>query len=318
MTPKASTQSPQPPRVLVTGSTGFIGRACVQALCQAGCEVIGTYRGAAPPPAGPAITWERADLSAPDQIDRVMQRHRPTHLLALAWFMGPGNQQSIENFRWLQHSIDLIMAFAAAGGQRVTFCGTCMEYDWSHPVKLSETTTPIRPGSEYGAAKAALFTAFGPLCAALGLSGAWARPFFLYGPGENPRRLAADVIISLLEGREALCTHGRQERDFLHVSDAADAMVTLLLSDLQGPMNIGSGRAIALADLVQEIGRQIGAADRIRLGARETRPGDPPLVEADITRLSQELGWQPRYDLKEGVADTIAWWRHELGKDRTQ
>ncbi|SEW37304.1 Nucleoside-diphosphate-sugar epimerase [Aliiroseovarius sediminilitoris] len=302
--------------VLVTGATGFIGAACLPKLTDAGFAVIGTYRGDTPPAPRDGVTWIRADLSDAADIDAVMTQHRPSHLLALAWYMGPGNQQSRENFRWLSRSIDLLAAFADAGGTRVTFCGSCMEYDWSQPVTLNERTTPLRPDTPYGAAKAALFSAFGSMCDTLDLSGSWARPFFLYGPGENPRRLAADVVVSLLEGREALCTHGQQARDFLHVDDVADAMVRLLQSDLTGPVNIGSGAAIPLATLINEIGRQTGAADLIRLGAREARPGDPPLVEADITRLHDELGWTPTFDLETGVADTIDWWRHELKKEQ--
>ncbi len=306
---------PDGSQVLVTGATGFVGQACLRSLSQAGCDVIGTYRGETPPSQYPEVTWVKADLTDPTSIQELFTQHQPDHLLALAWHMGPGAQQSVENFRWLQYSIDLLLAFSGVGGKRVTFCGSCMEYDWSEPKKLSETTTPLKPDSEYGAAKAALFTAYGPLCENLGLSASWARPFFLYGPGENPRRLASDVIISLLEGREALCTHGQQRRDFLHVDDLADALTRVLYSEVQGPLNIGSGQAIPLADLIQEIGRQIGGDDLIRLGARQVRPGDPPLVEADTTRLNELLDWSPRYDLESGLQHTIAWWRSELGKD---
>ncbi len=303
--------------VLVTGATGFIGGACLRALRAAGYEAIGTYRSDTAPDPQDGVTWVQADLTNAESLSALMSAHKPKSLLALAWYMGPGNQQALENFRWLQHSIDLLMAFADAGGKRVTFCGSCMEYDWTQEIQLNETTTPLLPASEYGAAKAALYTAFAPLCRKLEISGAWARPFFLYGPGENPRRLAADVILSLLEGREARCSHGRQKRDFLHVDDVGEAMVKLLESDLEGALNIGSGAAIPLATLIEEIGRQTGASDLIRLGALEARPDDPPLVEADVTRLQDELGWRPRFDLETGVADTIAWWRRDIGKELT-
>lgn len=302
-----------PETVLVTGATGFLGRAALRALRDSGAEIVGTYR-SAPPRGYDYVTWAEADLTDPEAIQAVCTTHKPSHLLALAWYMGPGNQQAIENFRWLQHSIDLIFAFAKAGGRRVTFCGSCMEYDWTLEKPFVEGISRLTPDTEYGAAKAALFSIFEPLCSKLDLSGTWARPYFLYGPGENPRRLAADVIISLLEGREALCTHGRQKRDFLHVDDVAEAMVQLMWSEHQGPLNIGSGAAVPLASLIEEAGRQIGAPDLIKLGARESRPGDPELVEADVTRLHDTLDWRPKFTLQTGIADTIAWWKSELQK----
>lgn len=303
-----------PARIFVTGATGFLGRAVMRALGGQGHTLIGTYRRAIPDDAPEGVIWEQADLTDPSDIARLCATHKPSHLLGLAWYMGPGAQGSVENFTWLARSVDLLSAFAEAGGARVAFCGSCMEYDWRLEEPFIEDISSIEAQTEYGLAKSSLYRVFGSYCAKLGLSGAWGRPYFLYGPGEAPHRLAADVIISLLEGREALCTHGLQKRDFLHVDDVADAMIRLLWSNYEGPLNIGSGRAIALKDLIEEAGRQIGRPELIRLGARETRPGDPVLVEADITRLSQTLGWRPRYDLQSGIADTIAWWRQELEK----
>ena len=302
----------EPARILVTGATGFLGRATLRALAGQGHEVIGTYRSRPAPDAPEGVIWAKADLTDPGDITALCETHRPSHLLGLAWYMGPGAQGSVENFTWLARSVDLLGAFAAAGGQRVAFCGSCMEYDWRLEEPFVEDVSSIAAQTEYGLAKSSLYRVFGSYCAKLGLSGAWGRPYFLYGPGEAPHRLAADVIISLLQGREALCTHGLQKRDFLHVDDVADAMIRLMWSGYEGPLNIGSGRAIALKDLIEEAGRQIGRPELIRLGARETRPGDPGLVEADPARLREVLGWTPRYDLHNGIAHTIAWWRQEL------
>jgi len=300
--------------VLMTGATGFLGRACLAAL--AGKEIVATHRGPTPAPRE-GVTWVAADLADTESLSALCAAHRPTHLLALAWEMGPGYQTSVDNYRWIGRSVDLLAAFAANGGRRAVFCGSCMEYDWSDEAPLVEDVTPLRPDTDYGAAKAGLATVWEPLAARLGLSAAWARPFFLYGPGENPRRLAADVIVSLLEGREALCGAGAGRRDFLHVDDVAGAMTALLLSPHEGAFNIAGGAAVPMADLVGEIARQIGRPDLLRLGARPTRPGEPGLVEADITRLRDILGWRPMYTLQTGLADTIAWWRRELAKDGT-
>ncbi len=296
---------------MVTGAGGFIGRAVVTALTAAGADVVGLVRRPREPVEG--VTWEVADLGDLAAVRGLFERHRPTHLVALAWEMGPGYQNSVANFHWLGNSIDHLEAFAANGGRRAVFCGSCMEYDWSGDCVMSEASTPLAASTAYGRAKAGLSVAYPALCDALGISGAWARPFFLYGPGENPRRLVADVILSLLDGREALCSHGRQKRDFLHVEDVAGAMTALLLSDVTGSVNIGSGEAVALADIIEEIGRQTGSSDLIRLGARQAPPDDPAVVEADVTRLRNNLSWTPKWGLIDGLRDTIAWWRDHRG-----
>src|SRR5262249_33599981 len=88
-----------------------------------------------------------------------------------------------------------------------------------------------------------------------------------------------------------------------------DAFVALLDSTVSGPINIASGRAIRLMDIVTRIGQLMGRPDLIRLGAIPAAPTDTPLVVGDTTRLSSALGWQPRTDLDEGLRQTIAWWQ---------
>jgi nucleoside-diphosphate-sugar epimerase len=91
-------------------------------------------------------------------------------------------------------------------------------------------------------------------------------------------------------------------------------MVRLMWSEHEGPLNIGSGTALPLSAVIEEAGRQIGRPELIRLGAREARPDDPDLVEADTTLMRKVLGWTPRHSLETGIADTVGWWRDQLQK----
>jgi nucleoside-diphosphate-sugar epimerase len=109
-----------------------------------------------------------------------------------------------------------------------------------------------------------------------------------------------------------LCTHGRQVRSFLHAADVGAAFASVLDSEIQGPVNIGSDDRIALADLIGHIAREIGRPDLIRLGARIPPTEEPPLLVPDIRRLRDEVPWQPRFTLGAGLTDTIAWWRSHL------
>jgi nucleoside-diphosphate-sugar epimerase len=298
-------------RVLVTGATGFVGRHCLSRLARLGYE-IHAISSSARPTSTYGETWHTCDLLNPAGIPAVLGATRPTHLLHLAWYVVPGKlAEAPENFLWLQASLELIRQFREHGGQRVVVAGTGYEYDWNYGY-CSESITPRSPGTFYGVCKHALDIAVDAYARRTGLSSAWARLFFLYGPHEHPDRLVPSVIRSLLQGEPARCTHGLQIRDYLHVADVADGLVTLLDSDVTGPLNIASGRPVLLREIVLNIARRLDAEELVLLGAIPTRSNDTPLVVADVARLSGVLQWQPTYTLDDGLEQTIGWWRQHL------
>ena len=91
----------------------------------------------------------------------------------------------------------------------------------------------------------------------------------------------------------------------------ASAFVALLGSDVRGTVNIGSGRPVQLTAIAQYIARRLDATDLLLVGRRASGRDEPPLVYADVTRLTQHVGWQPSYDLERGLDDTIAWWQQQ-------
>ena len=158
----------------------------------------------------------------------------------------------------------------------------------------------------------------GSFAAGAGLSAAWGRIFFLYGPHEARARLVPSVILSLLDGQAARCTHGQQVRDFLHVEDVADAFAALLDSAVVGPVNVGSGQAVKIAEVVGAIAAQLGRPELVQLGAVAAPANDLPRVVANVRRLREEVHWSPRYDLESGLRQTIAWWRAALAAEGGQ
>ena len=279
--------------MLVTGATGFVGRQALAPLAARGYEVH-------------AVGRRDADLLHPDATVRLIEELRPTHLLHFAWYAEPGAfWQSAENDRWLAASVHLLEAFVASGGTRAAVAGTCAEYSWSGSGVLSEQSTALAPRTPYGDAKNELRAA----AEQLSLSLAWGRIFFLYGPHEDERRLVASVTRALLAGLPAQTTHGRQVRDFLHVADVADAFAALLDSEVEGPVNIGSGEGVAVADVVRRIAAIVGRPDLVELGALEPPPDEPPLLVADVGRLRDDVGWRPARSLDDGLRDTVDWWR---------
>lgn len=297
-------------RVLLTGATGFVGRHCPAELLSRGFEVHAVSSREVPAGDASRVAWHRADLLEPGAARGLVGRLRPTHLLHLAWYAEPGRfWTSTENFRWVQASLELFEAFAAAGGRRVVAAGTCAEYEWGGGGPCVEARTPLRPATLYGACKHGLRVMLEAFAAQERLSAAWGRIFFLYGPHEDPRRLVSSVTRALLEGRPARCTHGRQVRDFLHAADVASAFVALLDSEVEGAVNIASGEAVTLKEVIGTLGELTGRGDLIELGAVPAPAGEPPVLVADVGRLREEAGWAPGRDLRAGLAETVAWWR---------
>jgi nucleoside-diphosphate-sugar epimerase len=294
-------------RVLVTGASGCVGRAAISKLAADGWDVHAVSRTEIPKAQG--VTWHEADLLDPTVPRTVVAAIAPTHLLHLAWYIGPGRWASApENLAWVRASLALVDAAVEAGCRRIVGAGSCLEYDWSFGY-CSESRTPLAPHTLYGACKLAvgnLIAAYAPI---RNFSSAWGRIFFLYGPHEHPDRLVPSVIRSLLAGDEARVSHGRQIRDYLYVADVGDALVTLLGSDVQGAVNIGTGEPVSLKEIVLTIARLIEREDLVRLGAIPAAPTDTPIVVADTTRLSEDVGWTRRTTLESGLRETIEWWR---------
>jgi nucleoside-diphosphate-sugar epimerase len=299
--------------ILVTGATGFIGRHALEPLVQRGYRVHAVT--SKPSPATqPGVVWHGVDLLNPMATSALMASVRPTRLLHFAWSVVPSSSASpVDNMRWVQATVDLVREFELFGGMRAVIAGSCAEYDWNQG-QCAEDLTPLAPSSVYGASKNAARWRCEALTVKRYVSLAWGRIFFVYGPHEPLPRLVSSIVSSLLRKEVARCTHGAQVRDYLHVQDVADAFIALLESEVTGPVNIGSGDPVELREIATYVAHRLGADDLLRLGALPTPAFDPPFVVADVTRLTHDVGWKPRYDLRSGLNETIAWWSGRLNR----
>jgi nucleoside-diphosphate-sugar epimerase len=296
-------------RVLVTGASGFIGRHAVDALVARGHEVVAVSSHAVEGEDRPGVRWVRCDLLAPGAAASLARAVQAPQLLHLAWYAEHGAfWASARNLDWVSDSLGLLRAFGEAGGRRAVLAGSCAEYAWGIDGPCAEATTPLAPQTLYGAAKHGLGVVADAYARQTGLSLARGRIFFCFGPGEPPGRLVPSVTRALLDGEEAPVTHGEQIRDFMAVEEVGDAFAALLDSDAEGAVNVASGEATRLRDLVAMVGRVCGRPELIRYGALPQRAADPPEIVADVGRLRTEVGWRPRESLDAGVARAVAWW----------
>ncbi len=297
--------------VLVTGASGFVGLPVLAELARRGEEVHALSTRSSPLEMS-GVRWHRADLGDEDAIGALISELAPDRLVHLAWYVEHGLFWAApENVLWVERSLALMRAFVRAGGRRALMLGTCAEYDWSAADgPLVEARSPIAPATLYGVAKDALRRVASSYAEREGVELAWGRPFFFYGPREDRRRLVSSVIGSLLAGEPVNTTSGEQRRDFLHVDDVAAAVVSLLDSPVVGPVNIASGEAVAVAQLVERIAELIGRPELVRRGALPSR-AEPPLLVADVARLRDEAGFSPRWNLSDGLSDSVRWWREQ-------
>lgn len=268
-------------RLLLTGSTGFVGRAVTRQLRGLGIPLRHVVRAGSD---GRIDGMGAADqvVECADLFDQSQDWWAQTcagcdGVLHLAWYAEPGQYQlSARNFDCLSGSLTMARGAIAAGVERFVGVGTCLEYDLSPGAVAADA--PLAPRSPYAAAKAACGLALGHMLPLAGVSFLWARLFYLYGAGEDPRRLIAYLHRQLAAGNSVELSAGDQVRDFLDVDMAAELLVRELLGTRQGAVNISSGTGTTVRQLAETIADTYGRRDLLRFGVRPASPDDPPVV----------------------------------------
>ncbi|MCE9650278.1 MAG: NAD(P)-dependent oxidoreductase [Parvibaculum sp.] len=294
-------------RILLTGASGFIGRHALAALLAAGHEVHAVSR--AHPSVEGDYAWHGVDLLAPGQAAAIAGSVKPECVLHLAWCVEHGRfWTDPANAAWREATLALAGSAADAGARRFVGTGTCYEYDWPANANCDERATPVAAHTPYDTSKDECRRALDALARESGLSFAWARLFFLYGADEAPGRLVASVARAIARGEPAACSSGLVVRDFMDVRDAGAALAALALSDVEGPVNVASGEALSIAELVTRLVALAGRPDLIRLGALPDRAGEPPRIVAEVARLRDEVKFRPALSLDAGLRDALAFW----------
>lgn len=295
--------------MLLTGATGFIGSQVAQVLVEAGCDLYALIR----PGSSLAridhlvgqISIVPGDLSAGSDLRQVKQIG-PEVCLHLAWYAEPGRYLHAvpENLACLRSGLALVEALAGAGCKRLVVAGTCAEYGQALSDTVFSEADPINPLTPYARSKAALHLASVDTAGAAGMSLAWARLFFLYGPGEPPGRVVPSAIRACLAREHFPATAGEQVRDYLHVSDAAAALWAVASSQLTGPVNICHGARTTLRQALEAVEVATCAPGIIGFGEKPYGPGEWMWMRGTNQRLL-ETGWKPTFDLGSGIADVV-------------
>ena len=302
-------------RVLLTGATGFIGRAITPVLLSRGFEVHALARRTFTPPPG-NISTHCLDLMDTDSRKELIKSISPSHCLHLAWNALPGHYLTTrDNLLWTATTLELYNDFVKYGGQRFLGVGSCAEYDWSYGL-MREADTPYRPSSLYGSAKNASRSLLQESALQDGISFAWAHLFFTFGPGESLGRLVSDIARGCLKGEIVPTSLGTQIRDYMYVKDVANALACLLEGPVEGAVNVASGIPRQVSEIIKAVSEEAGRPDLIELGGRKSSHEEPQRLVADVSRLQNEVGYNPSYTLINGVRETVDWWRFQIQENQ--
>ena len=269
------------PLILLTGATGFVGRQLLRALSERGCRVLPVVREGKQGEVarGDAIETIVAspDIFAEDADWWARACRGVDTVIHAAWYAEPGQYlQSPKNKECLSGTLRLADGAVQAKVRRFVGIGTCFEYDLDAG-RLS-IETPLRPATPYAQAKVDAFKALSATLPRQGVAFAWCRLFYLYGEGEDSRRLVAYVRGRLQSGEPVELSSGSQIRDFLDVREAARMIADVALGSGEGPVNICSGKPVTVREVAERIAEEFGRRDLLRFGARPDNPVDPPCV----------------------------------------
>jgi UDP-glucose-4-epimerase GalE len=319
--------------ILVTGGAGYIGSHVCKALAEAGHRPVcfdTLEKGHEW-----AVRWgplECGDIGDVLRLDEVFRRHRPSAVIHLAGYIEVGESVN-QPERYLHNNAAksdvLIEASLRHGVDGLVFSSTCAVYGLPQTDLLTEAHR-IAPISPYAESKARVERALAA-AAARGLRSAALRYFNAAGadtdcaigeahhPETHLLPLAADAVLGLgpaltLLGTDYPTPDGSCIRDFVHVSDLADAHLRALdwlqrapEGGLHEAFNLGSGAGYSVRQVIDETARIAGRTVPHAVGPR--RPGDSPKLVGDISKARRELGWTPQRDLAVQIEDTLRWRR---------
>ena len=308
-------------RVLVTGGGGFLGSHLVERLREQGLD--------------PFVARRRDyDLTVAADAERLYADAQPELVFHLAAEVGGiGANRANPGRYWyasLMMGAHVLEQSRLHGVAKTVLLGTVCAYPKFAPVPFREDDLwngyPEETNAPYGVAKKALLVGAQSYRDQYGTNAIYLLPVNLYGPRDNFDLETSHVIPALIrkmidaqergEHEIVLWGDGSPTREFLYVDDCA-AGILLAASgyDDADPVNLGTGEEIAIRDLAELIGELSGFEGEIVWDT--TKPNGQPRRKLDVTRAEERFGFRAQVGLREGLAQTIAWYREHAASALT-
>ncbi|MBO5898712.1 MAG: NAD(P)-dependent oxidoreductase, partial [Clostridia bacterium] len=297
-------------RAIITGATGVVGNALIQELIQNGDEVLvlaqkGSKRNETIPNS-PLVSVRFCDLSELATLQNTDSRPFDV-FYHLAWdgTVGQARDDMYRQNRNVTYALDAVHTAHRFGCQCFVGAGSQAEYGRVEGILTPDT--PTRPEMGYGIGKLCAGLMTRKECHALGMRHIWARILSVYGPYDGMQSVVMSTIESLRRGESPKLTRGEQMWDFLFSYDAARALVLLAERGIDGKTYVlGSGHARPLSEYMAEIRDVVAPSVPLSLGALPYGSGQIMHLEADISALREDLGWEPAHTFRQGIEILMA------------
>lgn len=304
-------------RIVVTGGAGFLGSEVVPLLRVKGAEQIIVPRS------------REFDLTQESQVCRLMEGAKPEiviHLAAAVGGIGANLKHPGEFFyKNLIMGLQLMEQSRLFGVKKFVAVGTICSYPKYTPVPFREEDLwngyPEETNAPYGLAKKMMLVQSQAYRQEYGFNSIFLLPVNLYGPRDNFDPQSSHVIPALirkcLEARQRgeksveVWGTGTVTREFLYVSDAAEAMLLATEHyDTSDPVNLGAGKEITIRDLAALIARLTGFHGEFQWNT--SKPDGQPRRCLDTSRAKKKFGFEAKTNFEEGLKKTIAWYQDEF------
>jgi nucleoside-diphosphate-sugar epimerase len=297
-------------RVLIVGSSGFIGRHLLRALRTTDSFAVSTLnrkkksRNASG--ADVVVEWEAGAIQdailavEPDIIVHLAEAR--SRCFAIAGVLGSMEQNVVP-------AVAIVEAASRCRPRpRIIYLDTGLSYG-DNPRPYSEWMEP-RPMNGYALSKHYVVSLLQMAARTTQVDHTVLKVSVVYGPEQSADMLIPSLIVNLLRGIPFEMTSGDQTRDFLFVEDLVRAIILAASSDscCNEILNVASGQSWSIRQVARLVAHAVGKSEELLLFGRKSRPAHEPTdYRFDISKIRRILGWVPTVGLEEGVLQTVDW-----------
>ena len=315
-------------KVLVTGATGFIGSHLVEKLVQSGANVraFAHYNSRndlglleiIDPEVRSSVDVVYGDLKDGDGVRRAVKGCGVVfHLGALVAI--PYSYRSPNDFVQtnVNGTANVLNAALEYGVERFVHTSTSETYGTAQYQPIDEAH-PLVGQSPYSASKISADKLAESYFLSFDLPVSTIRPFNTYGPRQSARAVIPTIIAQALKSNELQLGSTTPKRDFNFIDDTVAGFVAVATNDraIGEVINIGSGRTVSIADVVQQVGEIVSRPLEVHTDGSRVRPekSEVGLLLADIGKAQRLLGWNPKVSLRDGLERTVEWIGHHQAR----